>query len=176
MSDREIIFKILLIGDGSSGKDELVRKYTYCCYPEDIKLSLGVDFYTKPTTFKDKIIRIQLWDVESEDIQGFMLSSYCRGSNGAIITYDITNFKTLKHVPGWIQLIRKNAGDIPIILVGNLSNLEKSWDVSGEEGIKLAKKYNLSGFVEISTKTGENVDEMFESFTEILIYHIGLEK
>jgi small GTP-binding protein len=173
MSDREMTFKILLLGDASSGKGDL-RKYTSRLYPEDTKLSLGVDFYTRTTSFKDKIIRIQLWDVESEDIKGFLLSSYCRGSNGAMIMYDITNFNTLKHVPGWVQLIRKNAGDIPIVLVGNLSNLEKTWDVSGEEGISLAKKYNLSGFVEISTKTGENVEEMFESFLEILIYHLGL--
>jgi small GTP-binding protein len=169
-------FKILLLGDASSGKDDLIRKYTSRLYPEDTRLSLGVDFYTRTTTFKDKIIRIQLWDVESEDIKGFLLSSYCRGSNGAIIMYDITNFNTLKHVPDWVQLIRKNAGNIPIVLMGNLSNLEKTWDVSREEGIKLAKKYNLSGFVEISTKTGENVEEMFESFSEILIYHLSFYK
>jgi small GTP-binding protein len=176
MLDREIIFKILLLGDLSSGKNDLTTKYTSRCYPEDTKLSLGVDFYTKTTTFKEKKIKIQLWDVDSEDIKGFLLSSYCRGSNGAIIMYDITNFYTLKHVPDWVQLIRKNAGNIPIILVGNLSNLEKTWDVSGEEGIRLAKKYNLSGFVEISTKTGENVEETFESLTEILIYHLDLQK
>ena len=90
--------------------------------------------------------------------------------------YNITNFKTVKHVPEWVQLIRKNAGDIPIILVGNIINLEKSRDVSGEEGIKLAKNYNLSGFAEISTKTGENIEEMFASFTEILISHYDLQK
>ncbi|MFX1243217.1 MAG: Rab family GTPase [Promethearchaeota archaeon] len=171
-----MIFKILLLGDVSSGKDDLARKYTSRCYPEDTKLKLGVDFYTKTTTFKDKKIKIQLWNVESEDIKGFLLSSYCRGSNGAIIMYDITNFNTLRHVPDWVQLIRKNAGNIPIVLVGNLSNLEKTWDVSGEEGIKLAKQYNLSGFVEISTKTGENVEETFQSFTEILVYHLDLQK
>jgi small GTP-binding protein len=176
MLDRDLTLKILLLGDGSSGKDELIRKYSSRCYPEDTNLSLGVDFSLKTITFKDKIIKMQLWDAESEDIQGFLLSSYCRGSDGAIIMYDITNFDTIKHVPEWVQLIRKNAGDIPIILVGNIYNLEKSLDVSGEEGIKLARKNSLSGFVEISTKTGENVEEMFESFAEILINHYDLNK
>ncbi|MFX0004353.1 MAG: Rab family GTPase [Candidatus Hermodarchaeota archaeon] len=171
MSDRDLTLKILLLGDVYSGKDELVRKYASRCYPEDTKLSLGVDFFLKTIHFKDKKIIMQLWDAESEDIQAFRLSSYCRGSNGAIIMYDITNFSTIKHVPEWVQLIRKNAGDIPILLVGNIFNLEKSLEVSGEEGIKLAKKNNITGFIEISTKTGENIEEMFESFAEILIYH-----
>jgi small GTP-binding protein len=171
MLDRDLTLKILLLGDVSSGKDELVKKYTSRCYPEDTKLSLGVDFFLKTIHCKDKKIKMQIWDAESEDPQGFRLSSYCRGSNGAIIMYDITNFNTIKHVSEWVQLIRKNAGDIPIVLVGNMFNLEKSWEVSEEEGIKIAKKNNISGFVEISTKTGENVEEMLESFAEILIYH-----
>ena len=86
--------------------------------------------------------------------------------------YDITNSNTLKHLSEWFQLIRENAGDIPIILGGNIFNLQKSREVSEEEGVKLAEKYNLSGFVEISTKTGQNVEKIFEALTESVINNL----
>ena len=48
-------------------------------------------------------------------------------------------------------------------------NLEKFRAVSRKEGILAAKKYNLSSFVELSSKTGQNVDKAFEVMTETLI-------
>ena len=57
--------------------------------------------------------------------------------------YDIINPLSLDNLQEWTQIIRKNAGDIPILLVGNNLNLEKSRKVSREEGILTAKKYNL---------------------------------
>jgi len=83
--------------------------------------------------------------------------------------YDITNSNTLKQLPDWLQTIRENAGDIPIILIGNKLDLEESREVSREVGIKFAEKYNLSAFAEISTKTGKNVEKVFQVLTEIII-------
>ena len=169
MSQYDYSLKVLLLADPSTGKEELFRKYFSGYFQEDLKLTIGIDFYSKTTTFQDKKVKIQLWDFGGEERFRFLLSQYCKGSIGAIIMYDITNSNTLKHLSEWFQLIRENAGDIPIVLVGNIFNLEKSREVSEEEGVKLAEKYNLFGFFEISTKTGENVEETFESLTEILI-------
>ena len=35
-------------------------------------------------------------------------------------------------------------------------------------GILAAKKYNMSGFVELSSKTGQNVEKAFDLMTETL--------
>ena len=76
--------------------------------------------------------------------------------------YDITNRLSLDQIPDWIRIVRENAGDIPIILVGAKAHLEQFRAVSKEEGILAAKKYNLSGFIEASVKTGQNVEKAFE--------------
>jgi len=86
-----------------------------------------------------------------------------------IIIYDTTNFKSLDHLPDWIQIIREHAGAIPILLVGNNLDLEKSRKVPKEAAILTAKKYNLSGCVEMSSKTGQNVEKTFEFLTKILV-------
>jgi GTPase SAR1 family protein len=54
------------------------------------------------------------------------------------------------------------------MLVGSKMDLEKYRAVTREEGILVAKKYNLSSFVELSSKTGQNVEKAFEVITETL--------
>jgi len=55
------------------------------------------------------------------------------------------------------------------MLIGSKLDLEEYRAVPREEGILAAKKYNLSGFYEISSKTGQNIEELFESLIELLI-------
>ena len=54
------------------------------------------------------------------------------------------------------------------MLIGSKVDLKQYRVVSREEGILAAKKYNLSAFVELSSKTGENVEEAFTLITETL--------
>jgi GTPase SAR1 family protein len=71
-------------------------------------------------------------------------------------------------LPDWTQIIREHAGDIPIMLIGSKLDLEEFRAVPRNEGILAAKKYNLSSFVELSSKTGQNVEEAFNLMTESL--------
>ena len=83
--------------------------------------------------------------------------------------YDITTQLSLDNLLEWIQVIRKNAGDIPIMLIGSKLDLYEKRVVSCEEGLLAARKYNLASFLEISSKTGENVDKAFEIMIKMLI-------
>lgn len=161
------LFKILLLGDPSSGKEELNGSH----FDIDTKLTIGVDFSTKDIVLNEKIIRLNLWDMDIEEDKRFrcLIPSYFEGANGAIILYDITNSNSLKHVPEWIQIIREHLGDIPIFFIGNNIDLAESRNVSREEGISLVTEYNLNAFCEISTKTGENVEEIFHTLSDIII-------
>merc|ERR1711916_133607 len=59
------------------------------------------------------------------------------------------------------QIIRvKDADSVPMVLVGNKSDLETDRQVSTAEGGDLAKSYNIP-FMETSAKTRTNVEESF---------------
>lgn len=169
MTDYDYTFKIMMLGDASVGKTSLTLRYISGFFLEDLKLTIGVDFYSKTTDFKDRKVKLQIWDFGGEERFRFLLSQYCKGANGAFFLYDITNHITLDHLPDWTQIIREHAGDIPIMLIGSKLDLERFRSVSREEGILAAKKYNLSSFVELSSKTGQNVEKAFEVITETLI-------
>jgi len=175
MADYDYNWKILVLGDPSTGKEELIMKYISGHIKEDVKLTIGVDFYSKTTTYNDKKVKLHIWDVGGEERFRFLLNQYCRGASGTIIMYDVTNSKTLEPLSELIQIIRENAGDIPIMLVGNKFDLENSREVSKQEGIEIVRKYNLSTYREVSTKTGYNVDKVFRNFIEILIKYFKWE-
>lgn len=157
-----------MLGDASVGKTSLTIRYISGSFLEDLKLTIGVDFYSKSTLFQGKKVKLQIWDFGGEERFRFLLSQYCKGSNAAFFLFDITNSITLDHLPDWTQIIREHAGDIPIMLVGSKLDLNKFRTVSNEDGLNSAKKYNLASFVELSSKTGENVEKAFNIMTEAL--------
>ncbi|MEE9379094.1 MAG: GTP-binding protein [Candidatus Lokiarchaeia archaeon] len=168
MTNYDYTFKIMMLGDASVGKTSLTMRYISGYFMEDLKLTIGVDFYSKTTSFKDKKVKLQIWDFGGEERFRFLLSQYSKGANGAFFLFDITNQTSLDHLPDWTQVIREHAGDIPIMLIGSKVDLNEFRAVLREDGILAAKKYNLASFVELSSKTGENVEKAFNVMTEIL--------
>ncbi|MHA2474484.1 MAG: Rab family GTPase [Promethearchaeota archaeon] len=168
MTDYDYTFKLMMLGDASVGKTSLTLRYISGFFMEDLKLTIGVDFYSKTTLFNEKKVKLQIWDFGGEERFRFLLSQYCKGANGAFFLYDITNESSIEHLPDWTQIVRENAGDIPIMLIGSKVDLDEFRVVPREDGILAAKKYNLSSFVELSSKTGKNVERAFNVMTENL--------
>ena len=54
-------------------------------------------------------------------------------------------------------------------MVGRKIDLDTQRKISSDFGIQISERNNLSGFTEISAKTGQNVDQLFENVIEILI-------
>ena len=162
-------FKIVLLGEPGVEKTTLAQKFCLDLFDPSERLAIGVDFYVKTIKLNGKTIKLQIWDVGGEQRFRFLLSTYCLGANAAMIIYDITNSKTLDQITEWTKIVREKASDIPIMLIGNNLDSEEFRELNREEGIKIAKKYNLSSYSEISTKTGQNVEKSFESLTEILL-------
>ena len=157
-----------MLGDAAVGKTSLTLRFISGFFLDDLKLTIGVDFYSKTTTFKEKKVKLQIWDFGGEERFRFLLHQYCKGANAAFFLYDITNRLSLDHLPDWTQIIREHAGDIPIMLIGSKVDLQEFRAVTREEGILAAKKYNLSSFIELSSKTGQNVEKSFDVITETL--------
>ncbi|MFX1392273.1 MAG: Rab family GTPase [Promethearchaeota archaeon] len=169
MTGYDYTFKVMMLGDASVGKTSLTLRYISGFFLEDLKLTIGVDFYSKALEFQGKRVKLQIWDFGGEERFRFLLSQYCKGANGAFFLYDITNSITLDHLPDWTQIIRDTAGNIPIMLIGSKLDLERFRSVNKDQGMFAAKKYNLAQFIELSSKTGQNVERAFEDFTEILL-------
>jgi len=173
ISSYDYTFKILLLGDASVGKTSFTKRYCYNLFNPSERLTIGVDFHVKTIKIKDKLVKLQLWDVGGEERFRFLLPTYCLGANAAFLLYDVTRSQTLDNIGEWTNIVHQKGGDIPIMLVGSKIDIEDDQhDVPREYGIQVAEKNNMASFGEISSKTGQNVDKTFEVLTELTLEKI----
>ena len=161
-------WKIMMLGDETSGKTSLTIRYISGFFLNELGLTIGVDFYFKTTIYNGRKVKLQIWSFGGEKRFQFLLHQYCKGANAAFFLYNITNPSSLDRLPTWTHIIREHAGDIPIMLVGTKVHLEEQRAVTREQGIQAMRIHNLSGFIEVSSKTGQNVELLFEKMTGIL--------
>ena len=121
----DFTFKLLMLGDASVGKTSLTHRYITGVFVDSPRLTIGVDFFSKKVRLDHgKKVKLQIWDFGGEERFRFLLPTYSKGSNAALFLYDITSHSSLESLPVWIEIVRKNAGNIPILLIGSKSDLD----------------------------------------------------
>ncbi|GAH43852.1 unnamed protein product [marine sediment metagenome] len=169
-------FKIIVFGDVDCGKETLMQKFLTNLFVSDQTMTIGVDFYVKSLSVDEQKVKLQVWNFGGEGRFKFLLPTYTRQARGGLFLYDITNYSSIAHIDDWLNLIRKEikAEDMfPIIVVGNKADLVEEREVSSAEGIRIAKSRNVNGFIEISAKTGENVEKTFKALTGLMLNAAG---
>lgn len=170
MSSYDFTLKILLLGDASVGKASFTKRFCYNVFNPSERLTIGVDFHVKTIDLHGKKLKLQIWDVGGEERFRFLLPTYCLGANAAFLLYDVTRSQTLDNISEWINIVHQKSGDIPIMLIGSKSHLkDRNREISREHGIKIAKSRGANGFIEVSAKTGENVEKAFKEITRLAL-------
>lgn len=128
-------------------------------------MTIGVDLGARYTVINDKKIRAQIWDTAGAERYRSFTNEYYRGTEGALIVYDITDRNSFLHVPQWLDELRANADPV-IMLVGNKCDLSlERRQVSVEDGVALAAKLSLA-FLETSALDATNTDSCFLAVLE----------
>src|SRR5262245_14025423 len=93
-------------------------------------------------------------------------SSFFRGANGVIVTYDITNQESFQNVHKWLSEVERYAGDqVDKLLIGNKLDLAASRKVSETEAKEFAEQLGLL-YIETSALDGTNVEEAFKKIAK----------
>ena len=65
--DYDYLFKLVLIGDSSVGKTNLLSRFTKNEFSIESKATIGVEFAMKSVHVDEKIIKAQLWDTAGQE-------------------------------------------------------------------------------------------------------------
>ena len=168
----DMIFKIVLIGDTSVGKTNILSKYLSNEFDPDSKATVGVEFGTKDFKIENNIVKVQIWDTAGQERYRSITNAYYKGAKGSLLVYDITNPKTFESLDKWLSDLKTNGEEkISIILVGNKTDLEDQRKISIEQGKEKAEFYKLA-FIETSALNGNNIEKAFsELITDVYKNH-----
>ncbi len=162
-------FKLIIAGDGGVGKTSLVDRYVNGTFRDNTRITLGVQFMVKRLTVDGNPVDLQIWDFGGEERFRFILPAYCLGAHGAIFMYDITNPTSILHTDDWMLILRSQNAKFPVLAAGTKTDLAPARKVTIDEAIKMVEKYCISMVFEVSAKTGQNVDLVFEKICRAMI-------
>lgn len=157
--------KIVIMGDGASGKTSLATRYSQEQFGKQYKQTIGLDFFLKRIVLPGNVnVALQVWDIGGQTLGGAMLENYVYGCQGALLVYDITNHNSFDNLEDWYGTIRKVLGKerLPhMALVGNKSDLEHMRTVKLEKHQRFAQEHGMSSHF-VSAKTGDSVSLCFQ--------------
>lgn len=164
--------KIVLVGDGASGKTSLSTKFAQEHFGKQYRQTVGVDFFLKRIVLGNKNVTLQVWDIGGQTLGGKMIDKYIYGADGILLVYDITNYHSFENVEDWLKTARsvmKHSDQLPLVaLVGNKCDLEHQRAVKIEKHMRFAQDNGLVSF-HVSAKTGESVSLCFQKVAAELL-------
>ena len=167
------ILKLLTIGDQFVGKSSIINRYIDDKFNENIRPTLAIDYKTKMIQKGENLIKISIYDTAGEEKYRHLIKNYYNGSNGILLVFDITDKNSFDNLNFWLDELEKNCNlnNLYIFLVGNKTDLKKERKVSYDEAKNFADMKKIP-YIEISAKTGDNIDKLFNDFIKGTIINI----
>lgn len=165
----DALFKLVIFGDSNSGKTTLRKSFMTNRFISNSRQTIGVDFETKILEVEGLEVKLMIWDFAGEERFRFIFPQYVYGAMGGILMYDITNYSSFSHIYEWLSVIKETNQTFPIILLGGKSDLDELREIPWELGMEATRSIGMTEFIECSSKTGENVQETFETLARIML-------
>jgi len=139
----DYVSKVILVGESSVGKTNILSMYSKGEFNASSKSTLGVEFTSKTLFVKDINLKMQIWDTAGQERFRAVTNSFYKNSSGAFVVFDLTRFSSFNAIDTWIKDLKETAGEkIIIILIGNKSDLEDHRAVTTEEAKMKASSYS----------------------------------
>ncbi|KAJ7168735.1 GTP-binding nuclear protein RAN [Mycena filopes] len=157
-SDTAATFKLVLVGDGGTGKTTFVKRHLTGEFEKKYIATLGAEVH--PLTFSTNYgtICFNVWDTAGQEKFGGLRDGYYIQSHCAIIMFDVTSRITYRNVPNWHCDLERVCENIPIVLCGNKVDVKER--KIKPSTITFHRKKNLQYF-EISAKSNYNFEKPF---------------
>ncbi len=168
ISQLKPVLKLIVFGEGGVGKTTMIHRFITGTYLE-ARMTVGSGFATKNVEVDGNTVTISIWDFAGEERFRILMPKYCIGAHGGILAFDLTRTDTFVKLDAWLKIVREGCPQIPILLVGNKSDM-KSF-VSRENALEFVKRNSINGYLETSSKDDSNVTETFEKIAELMWSH-----
>lgn len=167
MEKLNLAFKLCVFGDSGVGKSTLINRYITDKFDYDLKSTIGAAILMKFIETNAMRITLQIWDFGGEERFRMLLPSYAQGSSAAIFMCDISNPDSIININDWLLTFDEGLKDkdpkFPLIVVGGKLDLKEFRALNRKDIEKILTVRKNFDYIECSSKTGENVDLIFQT-------------
>ncbi len=173
MELRDILKKVVLLGDGGVGKTSLVQRYVVNKFDNKYIATIGTKVSRKDIQIvRPNLIinlRMMIWDILGQKEYTKIRSASLSGAQGLILVGDLSRPETISSLElFWMREVDSVVGKIPTVLVGNKNDLAASNSMAGTVLETMGEKLKVPILL-TSAKTGDNVEEIFSALGEMLV-------
>ncbi|XP_011995620.2 ras-related protein Ral-B isoform X2 [Ovis aries] len=154
------LHKVIMVGSGGVGKSALTLQFMYDEFVEDYEPTKA-DSYRKKVVLDGEEVQIDILDTAGQEDYAAIRDNYFRSGEGFLLVFSITEHESFTATAEFReQILRVKAEEdkIPLLVVGNKSDLEERRQVLVEEARAKAEEWGVQ-YVETSAKTRANVDK-----------------
>ena len=155
-----ISYKLVILGEVAVGKSSIAQRFVNGKFTNLHNPTVGALFLTKKIKVNDKYIKYDIWDTAGQERYHSLTPMYYKNARAAVVVFDVTSSSSFERAQKWMtELFEKATPGIVIAWCGNKIHLENR-QVSKEEAEEYPNKVGCL-YMEVSAKTNENIDELF---------------
>lgn len=171
------IIKIIVDGDGGVGKTTMLKRLTEGKFDPGTPITIGLDFFVKEYYLFDQKVWAQFWDFVGASRFDILRPTCYGGAFSMVLVCDLTRIMTTTEERMDYFLGVANSAHInpeKIILVGSKTDLFYERSVNPEYLAVFREQYNFHNVIEVSARSNNNLELLFESAVALGMYNKGL--
>lgn len=111
----DLLLKVIVIGDSSVGKSNIVLQFSENNFSEGHQPTIGVDFKMKSLEVDKVKLKLQIWDTAGQERYKTLAKTYYKGACGVLLVYSITDDVSFSNIgyyrfysERWIKEVHEN--------------------------------------------------------------------
>ena len=157
-------FKIVLLGDGGTGKTSFLRRFTTGHFEHKYIATLGHEVHHLLFNTNYGTVLLDCWDTAGQEMFGFA-ERCCHNTDGAVLFFDLGSKTTYKNLPKWHQKLLQVTGPIPLVVCGNKMDRPARTVLH----IKVHQQWPDTAYYDVSAKSNYYYEKPFLSLLRRLM-------
>jgi len=178
--------KLVVVGDGAVGKTSLLISYATNEFPTDYVPTV-FENYTARKKRNNENILLHLWDTAGQEEYDRLRPLSYPGADVVLLCFSTVSQASYDAIRDkWAPEVNHYIPDVPPLLVGTKIDLRelqhpdpnsgKFEPITPENGQAMAKQIKASKYLEVSSKTRQGLEEVFNEAIDLVLEMRGVTK
>lgn len=162
--ERDLVFKIILVGDQGVGKTALANTLAFSDSNSPQTKNQNIEMLWANYEIEKVKICVQYWDIFADENFETMCSLFYKSASCIFLIFSVNDKKSFDNLTSkWMNNINNFVSeDALLILVGNKADLAENREVTPEEAEQFIYNNNFDNYFEVSANNNSQIDELIK--------------